>query len=136
MTGKLCSNIGAWDNTAPLPSDVPTFAHHLTTDICPSDFNPDGRPFFMVASFTHPHDPYVTPRRFWDLYRDENIDMARVPFHASRRAQGAPRLLRLDDTVVRITRPRSGTCFVLEKFPRRAHGAHSVRLYCGRVPFL
>ncbi len=161
MTGKLCSNIGAWDNAALLPSDVPTFAHHLrlqgyrtclsgkmhfigpeqlhgfeerlTTDICPSDFNwtadwddpwrimdwfhdlknvanagvaeralqqdfdeevafhasrkifdwardPDDRPFFMVASFTHPHDPYVTPQRFWDLYRDQDIDMPRVPF--------------------------------------------------------
>jgi arylsulfatase A-like enzyme len=23
-----------------------------------------------VASFTHPHDPYVARRRFWDLYED------------------------------------------------------------------
>ena len=163
MTGKLCSNIGAWDNAALLSSDVPTLAHHLrlagyrtclsgkmhfigpeqlhgfeerlTTDICPADFNwtadwddpwrvmdwfhdlknvanagiaeralqqdfdeevafhatrkifdwaraPDDRPFFMVASFTHPHDPYVTPGRFWDLYRDQDIDMPRVPFIA------------------------------------------------------
>ncbi len=161
MTGKLCSNIGAWDNAAQLSSDIPTFAHYLrvlgyrtclsgkmhfigpdqlhgfaervTTDICPSDFNwtadwddpwrtmdwfhnmknvkdsgiaerslqqdydeevafhaarkifdwarePDQSPFLLVASFTHPHDPYVTPRRFWDLYRDEEIDMPRVPF--------------------------------------------------------
>ncbi|HVW71196.1 MAG TPA: sulfatase-like hydrolase/transferase, partial [Steroidobacteraceae bacterium] len=32
------------------------------------------------ASFTHPHDPYVTPKRFWDLYRHDEIDMPRVPF--------------------------------------------------------
>ena len=161
MTGRLCSNIGAWDNAAQLPPDIPTFAHYLrllgyrtclsgkmhfigpdqlhgfeervTTDICPSDFNwtadwddpwrtmdwfhnmrnvgaagiaerslqqdydeevafhatrkifdwarePDERPFLLVASFTHPHDPYVTPKRFWDLYRDDEIDEPRVPF--------------------------------------------------------
>ncbi|HEX4767277.1 MAG TPA: choline-sulfatase [Lichenihabitans sp.] len=161
MTGRLCSNIGAWDNAAQLPPDIPTFAHYLrllgyrtclsgkmhfigpdqlhgfeervTTDICPSDFNwtadwddpwrtmdwfhnmnnvsgagiaerslqqdydeevafhatrkifdwarePGERPFLLVASFTHPHDPYVTPQRFWDLYRDDEIDAPRVPF--------------------------------------------------------
>jgi len=161
MTGRLCSRIGAWDNAAQLPPDVPTFAHYLrllgyrtclagkmhfigpdqlhgfeervTTDICPSDFNwtadwddpwrtmdwfhnmknvsnagiaerslqqdydeevaytasrkifdwarePETRPFLLVASFTHPHDPYVTPKRFWDLYGHDEIDMPRVPF--------------------------------------------------------
>ena len=29
MTGRLCSTIGAWDNAAQLPSDIPTFAHYL-----------------------------------------------------------------------------------------------------------
>ena len=161
MTGRLCSAIGAWDNAAQLPPDIPTFAHYLrlsgyrtclsgkmhfigpdqlhgfeervTTDICPSDFNwtadwddpwrtmdwfhtmnnvsgagvadrslqqdydeevafhatrkifdwarePGDRPFLLVASFTHPHDPYVTPQRFWDLYRDDEIDLPRVRF--------------------------------------------------------
>ncbi|CAN5261288.1 choline-sulfatase [soil metagenome] len=161
MTGRLCSSIGAWDNAAQLPSDIPTFAHYLrilgyrtclsgkmhfigpdqlhgfeervTTDICPSDFNwtadwddpwrtmdwfhnmknvknsgiaerslqqdydeevsynaarkifdwardPDKRPFLLVSSFTHPHDPYVTPKRFYDLYKHDEIDMPRVPF--------------------------------------------------------
>ena len=161
MSGQRCSTIGAWDNAAQLPPDIPTFAHYLrllgyrtclsgkmhfigpdqlhgfeervTTDICPSDFNwtadwddpwrtmdwfhnmknvktagiaerslqqdfdeevsfhaarkifdwarqPDQRPFLLVSSFTHPHDPYVTPKRFWDLYRDDEIDMPRVPF--------------------------------------------------------
>ena len=35
----------------------------------------DPRPFFMVASLTHPHDPYAITREFWDLYRDGEIDM-------------------------------------------------------------
>ncbi len=27
-----------------------------------------GRPWCLTVSFTHPHDPYVARRRFWDLY--------------------------------------------------------------------
>lgn len=35
----------------------------------------DSRPFLLVASLTHPHDPFAIPRRYWDLYRSEDIDM-------------------------------------------------------------
>ena len=35
----------------------------------------DPRPFLLVASFSHPHDPFAVPQRYWDLYRDEDIDM-------------------------------------------------------------
>lgn len=38
----------------------------------------DRRPFCMVASMTHPHDPYVVPQRYWDLYDGITIDMPRV----------------------------------------------------------
>jgi choline-sulfatase len=38
----------------------------------------DRRPFMMVVSLTHPHDPYVTPQPYWDRYRDDEIDMPRV----------------------------------------------------------
>ena len=38
----------------------------------------DARPFLMVASLTHPHDPFAITREFWDLYRDGDIDMPRV----------------------------------------------------------
>jgi choline-sulfatase len=41
--------------------------------------NPDRRPFFLYVSFSHPHDPYVTPQRYWDLYEHESIDMPAVP---------------------------------------------------------
>ncbi|MHA6344878.1 choline-sulfatase [Roseivivax sp. CAU 1761] len=30
----------------------------------------DARPWMLTVSFTHPHDPYVARRRFWDLYED------------------------------------------------------------------
>ena len=32
-------------------------------------------PFALMASFIHPHDPYVTRPEWWNLYRDEDIDM-------------------------------------------------------------
>jgi len=38
-----------------------------------------GKPFCLMASFTHPHDPYAARARFWNLYRDQDIDLPRVP---------------------------------------------------------
>jgi len=40
------------------------------------DFKRDGtEPFCLVASFTHPHDPYEAKPEFWDLYDHDAIDM-------------------------------------------------------------
>ncbi|MBQ0803366.1 MULTISPECIES: choline-sulfatase [unclassified Sulfitobacter] len=30
----------------------------------------DDRPWCMTVSFTHPHDPYVARKKYWDLYND------------------------------------------------------------------
>ena len=30
----------------------------------------DARPWCLTASFTHPHDPFVARRKYWDLYND------------------------------------------------------------------
>lgn len=38
----------------------------------------DERPWMLVVSFTHPHDPYVTRRRFWDLYEGKDIPLPRL----------------------------------------------------------
>ncbi|WP_131114951.1 choline-sulfatase [Lichenihabitans psoromatis] len=38
----------------------------------------DQRPFLMVASLTHPHDPFAITPEFWDLYPHAAIDMPRV----------------------------------------------------------
>ncbi len=37
------------------------------------------QPFFLTASFTHPHNPYVTTRQWWDKYQDDAIDSPKVP---------------------------------------------------------
>ena len=173
MAGQLPSRIGAYDNAAEFPAQVPTFAHYLrtagyqtslsgkmhfcgpdqlhgfeerlTTDIYPADFGwtpdwrrfderppwyhtmdsaiqagactrtnqidfdddtvfaakqklfdiargKDERPFFMVVSMTHPHDPYVVPTPYWNRYRDDEIDMPRVPDLAGNEDPHATRL--------------------------------------------
>ncbi len=38
----------------------------------------DGRPFMMVASLTHPHDPFAITREYWDLYDHAAIDLPQV----------------------------------------------------------
>ncbi len=35
----------------------------------------DSAPFALVASFIHPHDPYVARPEWWNLYTDDEIDM-------------------------------------------------------------
>lgn len=42
--------------------------------------DPDDRPFFMHLSFTHPHDPYVTPQRYWDRFAEKDIDPPATPY--------------------------------------------------------
>jgi choline-sulfatase len=173
MSGQLPSKIGAYDNAAEFPAQIPTFAHYLrgagyqtilsgkmhfcgpdqlhgfeerlTTDIYPSDFgwtpdwtrpeerpgwyhtmdsvtqagpcartnqidfddevvyaarqklfdiarSEDRRPFCMVVSMTHPHDPYVVPEEYWNRYRDDEIDLPRVPDLAGREDPHSRRL--------------------------------------------
>jgi choline-sulfatase len=35
----------------------------------------DERPWMLVVSFTHPHDPYVTRGRYWNLYDENEIPL-------------------------------------------------------------
>lgn len=39
----------------------------------------DPRPFFLTVSFIQPHDPFMTPRAYWDRYDHDRIDMPSVP---------------------------------------------------------
>lgn len=40
---------------------------------------PEGKPFLLVSSFTHPHNPFTISQKYWDLYDDADIDMPAVP---------------------------------------------------------
>jgi choline-sulfatase len=39
----------------------------------------DNRPFFMQVSYTHPHEPYLCRKEFWDLYEGVDIPLPDVP---------------------------------------------------------
>ncbi len=43
----------------------------------------DERPFCYVVSFSHPHDPFAIPRKWWDIYRDEDVPMPRIGYEAA-----------------------------------------------------
>ncbi len=45
-----------------------------------------GSPFFLAVGFAKPHLPFVSPKRYWDLYDPAQIQLAPNPF----RPKGAP----------------------------------------------
>lgn len=63
----------------------------------------DDRPFFMIASMTHPHDPYAIPRKYWDMYEGIDIPLPRVEIAPDARDPHSARLRAvsaMDDTPV------------------------------------
>ncbi len=38
------------------------------------------KPFFLAAGFVKPHLPFNAPKKYWDIYQEENIDLADNPF--------------------------------------------------------
>ena len=44
------------------------------------------KPFFLALGFLKPHLPFNAPKKYWDLYKREEIDLADNPF----RPKGAP----------------------------------------------
>ena len=45
-------------------------AHHAKRKLYDLARSADERPWCLTVSFTHPHDPYVARRKYWDLYED------------------------------------------------------------------
>lgn len=39
----------------------------------------DPRPWFLQVSYTHPHEPYLCRKEFWDLYEEADIPLPDVP---------------------------------------------------------
>ncbi|MGL4311367.1 MAG: choline-sulfatase [Paracoccaceae bacterium] len=74
----------------------------------------DDRPWCLTVSFTHPHDPYVARRRYWDLYEGvpeltapEPIPYAAQDAH-SKRLMDACDFRAFDITEGHIRRARQG----------------------------
>jgi choline-sulfatase len=43
----------------------------------------DDRPWLLIASYHHPHEPFLVPQEYWDLYEGEPIDPVTHPASAS-----------------------------------------------------
>ncbi len=48
----------------------------------------EDKPFFMAIGFKKPHEPFIAPKKYWDLYDRDKIDLA--PFQQL--ADGTPKL--------------------------------------------
>ncbi|QYK40914.1 MAG: choline-sulfatase [Paracoccaceae bacterium] len=74
----------------------------------------DARPWCLTVSFTHPHDPFVARRRYWDLYQDapELAPPAAIAYDAqdahSRRLMDSCDWRAFDITEDQIRRARQG----------------------------
>lgn len=58
-------------------------AFHATQKLYDLSRRLDDRPWCLTVSFTHPHDPYVARRRYWELYDDcpeLEPEVAPIPF--------------------------------------------------------
>ncbi|MBL8174388.1 MAG: sulfatase [Bryobacterales bacterium] len=44
------------------------------------------QPFFLAVGFAKPHLPFISPKRYWDLYDPKEIKLAANPYHP----KGAP----------------------------------------------
>ncbi len=54
-------------------------AYHATRKVYDLARARDDRPWCLTVSFTHPHDPYVARRKYWDLYEDCDHLLPDVP---------------------------------------------------------
>ena len=75
MTSVLQPGIAEITNQLEYDDEVAFLAVRKIYDY--ARFEP-GKPFCLMASFTHPHDPYAARAKYWNLYRDEDIDLPRV----------------------------------------------------------
>ena len=54
-------------------------AHHAKMKLYDLARGKDDRPWCLTVSFTHPHDPYVARKTYWDLYEDCDHLLPEVP---------------------------------------------------------
>jgi choline-sulfatase len=75
MTSVLQPGVAEITNQLEFDDEVAFLAIRKIYDYARFDSD---KPFCLMASFTHPHDPYAARAKFWDLYRDEDIDLPKV----------------------------------------------------------
>ncbi len=76
MSSVKQAGIAAITNQFAYDDEVGTQAMRVLYDHARSE---DERPLCLVTSFIHPHDPYATRQKYWDLYEDVDIAPPTVP---------------------------------------------------------
>ncbi|MFV0460842.1 MAG: choline-sulfatase [Actinomycetales bacterium] len=89
MDSVVGAGVAEVTNQLLFDDEVGQNARRALHDVARSD---DERPWMIVASFTHPHDPYVTRRQYWDLYQDKDIPL---PVVKADQVEADPHTLRL-----------------------------------------
>jgi choline-sulfatase len=57
----------------------------------------DSRPFCLVVSMTHPHDPYAIRAEYWDRYADVDIDLPQLVIEPADQDPHSKRLRHVSD---------------------------------------
>jgi choline-sulfatase len=83
MTSVLQPGIAEISNQLEFDDDVAFQAVRKIYDHARFDGD---KPLALLASFSHPHDPYAARKVFWDMYDDAEIDVPRVGPHNQRDA--------------------------------------------------
>jgi len=90
-------------------------AYHAMRKLYDLSRRQDARPWCLTVSFTHPHDPYVARKRFWDLYEESpalDPTVPALPFEdqdpQSRRILESCDFRNFDITPEQIRRARQG----------------------------
>ena len=76
MSSIQQAGVSAITNQFAYDDEVGTQAQRVIYDHARTE---DDRPLCLVTSFIHPHDPYATRQKYWDLYEDVDIPMPTVP---------------------------------------------------------
>ncbi len=66
------AGVAETSNQMEYDDEVAFFANQKLHQLSRESEDDDRRPWLLTVSFTHPHDPYVARRKYWDLY--EGID--------------------------------------------------------------
>ena len=75
MSSVVNAGVAEATNQLDFDDEVGYRAVRELRDLARSD---DERPWMLTVSFTHPHDPYVMRRAYWDRYDHDSIDMPRI----------------------------------------------------------
>ena len=95
--------------------EVAFHAEQKLFELARSSTDAERRPWCLTVSFTHPHDPYVARRKYWDLYEDCPALEPEVGFIAyedqdphSQRLYKASDYAKFDITLEQVRRARRG----------------------------